>query len=64
MPLSGQSTASSRVTSKEKGTVHTLSTAEQIRRLGAGSIALKLDVTDSDAVRSVVDCRKSGIWGR
>ncbi len=48
---------------KREGTVHTLSTAEQIRRLGAGSIALKLDVTDSEAVRSVVDCARAEFGG-
>ncbi len=41
---------------KKEGAVHALSTAEEIRRQGTGSLALRLDVTNADEIRSVIDC--------
>ncbi len=47
---------------KKEGAVHTLSTAEEIRHQGTRSLALRLDVTDTGEIQSVVD-RIAGEFG-
>ena len=40
------------------GYVRTLSTADEIKRLGVRSIGIKMDVTDPEQIQSAVDCIK------
>ncbi len=48
---------------KFKGAVHTERTAEEIRRMGRRSLAVKMDVTDRDAVRETVNRIKEEFGG-